>query len=281
MLEPRHSAPAFGAIAGCTGVVITGVVMTRRMSTKGSRLLGIAALAGLLAPATADAQITRVPSGEYRQSIGVNFGWFGMRGTSARDVDDVLLANLEFLAFEIDDFNTATIGGEWLVGIGEYLEAGVGIGYQRRTVPTVYAFVVDDNGTDDPFDDLEIFQELKLRVVPFTATARFLPLGRRGSVQPYVGGGVAVFNWKYREEGEFVDFTDDTIFPARYEASGNAVGPVILAGIRAPVADTWMLGGEVRYQRGEGDTDPERSELLGSKIDLGGWSVNFGVAFRF
>jgi outer membrane protein W len=255
--------------------------MKRRMLTQGSRLLGVMALAVLCAPSTADAQITRVSGSGYRQSFGANIGWFAVRGVDARHAEDVLLANLDFLAFEIDDFNTGTIGAEWLIGVNEYLEAGVGIGYQRRTVPSVYRAVVNDNGTDDPFDDLEIFQELKLRVVPLTGTVRFLPLGRNASFQPYVGGGISLLNWRYSEAGEFVDFTDDTIFNARYVASGNAVGPVFLAGVRAPVADVWLLGGELRYQRGEGDTKPEESQLLGRKVDLGGWSANFGVSFRF
>ncbi len=249
--------------------------MMRRILVQGSRrVLGILGLVALVAPATADAQITRVTGNDYRQSVGVTFGWFGARGEDARVSNDVLLANLDFLAFDIKDFNTGTIAGEWLVGVGDYLEAGVGVGFQRRTVPSVYR--------DFTFDDgFEIAQEMRLRIVPVTGTVRFLPLGRSASVQPYVGGGVSLLNWRYSEFGEFVDFTDDTIFNARYVASGNTVGPLVLAGIRAPVADTWLVGGEIRYQRGEGDTDASETGLLGSKIDLGGWSANFGIHFRF
>lgn len=249
--------------------------MMRRMVVQGAwRVLGVLGFIALVAPATADAQITRVSNNQQRHAVGVTFGWFGVRGEDARVSSDVLLANLDFLAFEIKDFNTGTIGGEWLVGVGEYLEAGVGIGYQRRTVPSVYRDVTFEDGFD-------IAQEMRLRIVPITGTVRFLPLGRAASVQPYVGGGVSLLNWRYSEFGEFVDFTDDTIFNARYTASGNTVGPVILAGLRAPVSDMWLVGGEIRYQRGEGDTDAPTTGLLGDKIDLGGWSANFGIHFRF
>lgn len=248
--------------------------MTKQMVHGLRRVVVMLGLVALAAPATADAQITRVTGNDYRQAVGITFGWFGVRGADARVSDDVLLANLDFLAFDIKDFNTGTIGGEWLVGVGEYLEAGVGIGYQRRTVPSVYR--------DFTFDDgFEIFQEMRLRVVPVTGTVRFLPLGRNASVQPYVGGGVSLLNWRYSEFGEFVDFTDDSIFNARYVASGNTLGPVILAGLRGPVGDAWLVGGEIRYQRGEGDTDAASTGLLGDKIDLGGWSANFGIHFRF
>ncbi len=235
-----------------------------------TRLLMVALL---LVPAVADAQITRV-SGDTKHAVGVTFGYAGLRGEDSRHEDDVLLANLEYLAFDIKDFNTGTIGGEWLVGVGNYLEAGVGIGYQRRTVPTVYLDFTHDDG-------FEIAQELKLRVIPITGTIRFLPTGRNASVQPYFGGGIGAFNWRYSEVGEFVDFRDDSIFRARYSADGTAVGPVLLAGLRAPVGDTWLVGGELRWQRAEGDTNAADTGLLGDKIDLGGWSLNFGFHFRF
>ena len=114
-----------------------------------------------------------------------------------------------------------------------------------------------------------------------TATVRFLPLGRGRGIEPYVGAGIGVFNWRYSEVGEFVDFSDNSVFTNRYVAKGNAVGPVILAGLRAPVADVFSVGGELRYQKAEGDTDAATSGLLSDKIDLGGWTANFMFGFRF
>ena len=37
--------------------------------------------------------------------------------------------NLDFLAFDIKDFNGATFGAEWLVGLGNNFEAGLGVGF--------------------------------------------------------------------------------------------------------------------------------------------------------
>ena len=236
-------------------------------------VLSFLLLGALVMPATADAQITRVSS-DTRHAVGVTFGFFGMRSEDARVADDVLLANLESLAFDISDFNTGTIGGEWLIGLNNYIEAGLGVGYQRRTVPSVYRDFVNEN-------DTEIAQDLKLRVIPFTGTVRFLPVGRNGSFQPYVGGGIAALNWRYSEAGDFVDFNDDSIFRARYVANGTAIGPVFLAGIRGPVGDALTLGGELRYQRAEGDTNAAETGLLADKIDLGGWAANFAIHFRF
>ena len=231
-------------------------------------ILGLAAVMTLAAAPTASAQVTLVES---RQSIGFNLGYFALKGADSRADDDVLLGDLDAFAVDIKDFNGAAFGGDWLFGVSEFVEAGVGAGFYQRTVPSVYAHFTHS-------DDTEIAQDLKLRVVPLTATVRFLPLGR-GSVQPYVGAGIGVFNWRYSEVGEFVDFSDDSIFPARYIAKGNATGPVILGGIRAPVSDVWMVGGEIRYQKAEGDVDTPG--LPGTKLDLGGWTTSFTVHLRF
>lgn len=240
--------------------------MTRLVSF---RLACAAGLAFLVA-APAQAQVTRVES---RQSIGFNLGYFSLRGEDSRDEADVLLADLPSLLFDIKDFNSAQIGGEWLIGLGNYLEAGVGIGFQQRTVPSIYRDFQDLDGS-------EIEQDLKLRVVPMTATVRFLPIGR-GGIEPFVGAGIGVFNWRYSETGEFIDFSDDSIFRDRFSASGNAVGPVVFGGVRVPVGDVFSIGGELRYQKAEGDIDSVDSGLLGEKIDLGGWTTSFTMHLRF
>lgn len=236
--------------------------------------LALALVAAAFTPVNADAQITRVSRSDARNQIVFNVGYFSLRSEDSRTDGDVLVTDLEGLAFDIKDFNGATFGAEYLFGLGDFLEGGVGGSFYQRTVPSVYReFVREDGG--------EIEQDLKLRIAPFAATIRFLPLGRSRGVEPYVGAGIAVFNWRFSETGEFFDAFDNSIFRDNFVADGNAVGPVILAGVRGPVADVFTIGGEVRYQRAEGDTDPETSRMLSDKIDLGGWSANFTFGFRF
>jgi hypothetical protein len=208
----------------------------------------------------------------------VNF-WFGAFTPAREDArsrdddgrsDDVLVNNLSVFDFEINDLDSVTFGGEWLVGLGEYAEAGLGVGFYSDSVDSRYRDLVNENQT-------EIRQEFKLRIIPYTATFRFLPLGRR-SVQPYIGGGIGIFQWRYSESGEWVDF-DSTIFRETYIGDGGAVGPVILGGIRFPLG-SWDLGGEIRYQNAEGDL-PEDQGFSGDKIDLGGFNylLTFNVRF--
>ena len=258
--------------------------MMKRVCSTSLGLSLAAALAVIAPAATADAQVVRISGSDARNTVNFNLGYFNLRGLDSRDEEDVLLVNLigppdgrdpffQTLLFEVDDFNNWTFGGEWLYAVTDHIEVGGGISYYSKDVPSIYADVTDSDGT-------EIFQELSLRVVPMVASVRFLPAGR-GSVEPYVGAGVGFFNWRYSEVGEFVDTATNEIFTSRYSKSGYAVGPVIMGGLRGVVDDAWTIGGEIRWQHALGDTDFEESGLVGRKIDLGGWTANFTVGFRF
>ena len=231
----------------------------------GRRLSGLVAAVALAAalPAAASAQGVLTLSG----------GYFAVRGEDGRPEDDVLRRNLDFLAFDLDDFGGFTINGEYHFPLGDYLEVGGGVGYYQNSVPSVYRDVIDSDGS-------EIFQELKLRVVPFTATARFYPFTRQAPVQPYIGAGLGVFWWRYAETGEWVDDTDDTIFRNSYVDDGAEFGPVILAGVRFPVGDMFAAGGEFRYQDAKPDLDPDQG-FAGDRIDLGGYTWLATFQWRF
>lgn len=221
-----------------------------------------ALLVGLATPSTASAQ----------QSINLFVGGSVPRSLDARSGNDVLVDDLDFLSFNFNHFRGATVGGEWLVGLGDLFEGGLGLGLYSRTTPSVYAGYVNADGS-------EIRQDLKLRVVPFTATFRFLPLGHHDAFVPYIGAGVGVFAWRYSESGQFIDFTDSSIFRNTYVGSGTAAGPVVLGGLRVPVG-SWGLGGEIRYQAAQGNL-PADQEFAGPKIDLGGFNYLFTVNFNF
>ncbi len=226
-------------------------------------IAAVAACIAVLAPATiASAQ----------QTLNFSVGWFTPRGEDARVNGDVLIANRDFLTFDIKDFNSATVGGEWLVPLGRYFEGGAGVAFSRSTVPSVYTSFVDSDGS-------EIEQNLRLRLIPVSFTIRVLPLGQTNPVQPYFGAGLGIFNWRYSETGEFVDFAQAgrPIFRDEFVASGSETGPIAVAGLRF-AGSAISAGGEIRYQKAEADLN---SDFAGNKLDLGGWTYQFTFGFRF
>jgi len=229
-----------------------------------TRLMTSAMLAGAV-------MLTTAGEAAAQQTLNFSLGYFAVQGEDARVDGDVVNANRTFLAFDVSDFNSASVGAEWLVPLGEFLEAGAGISFTRRTVASVYSDFIDNDGT-------EIDQDLRLREVPIALTVRVLPLGQRNALQPYFGAGLGIVNWRYSETGEFIDFGNNReIFRDQFVADGNATGPIVLGGLRYG-GETFSAGGEIRYHSAEGDLD---DRFAGSKIDLGGWTYNFTMGVRF
>ena len=206
----------------------------------------LAVFAGVGAAAPASAQ----------QMLSFSAGGFVVNGEDARVDGDVLVANRDLFGFDIKDFNSGSIGVEWLLPFGEFFEGGVGAAFTSRTVPSVYTDFVNRDGS-------EIEQDIKLRVAPVTVTLRAVPFGRSRPVQLYVGGGVGFFAYRYSEVGDFVDFTDRSVFHDQFVSTGTQVGGVGLVGVRFPIGDALSVGGEVRYQHARASLP---DDFLGSKL---------------
>jgi hypothetical protein len=223
------------------------------------------------------------PSASAQQSVNFFLGGFvpaplDSRGNFTNGIsNDQIVLDQNFLAFRFNSFDGVTFGGEYLVAIGDFIDAGASIGYFQQTVPAFDVNFSNANGSN-------IVADLKLRIVPFTATARVLPLGHRAPVVPYVGGGIAIYGWRYSESGQFVDYTPPVgrtppTFNATFAGSGSAVGPVVLGGVRVPIGPM-APGFEVRWQGGKGDL-PGNQSFSGTKIDLGGINYLFTFEIRF
>lgn len=237
---------------------------------------------------SAVAAFTAAPaSAQVVQSLNVGAGFFVPKGFESRATGDVLVRDAfgEFLpvypdlsdalAFEMKDFRGGQLFGEWNLAFGDHIEVGVGASFYRRSVPTVYYDLVDEFGG-------EIEQSLRLRVIPITGVVRFLPFGRAGDFQPYVGAGVGLFNFRYSEFGRFVDPETLDIYEDRFTTSGAAPGAVVLGGVRVPLGgDVFGLTFEGRYHIATGDTGGLDDGFLDEKIDLGGGQFNAGFLVRF
>jgi len=225
----------------------------------------LVAVAVMGAAAPAQAQISQIAS--------FNVGYYALRAEDARPMGDVIVENLNYLVFDPSELNGGIVGGEWFVGIGDYLDFGAGVSYYKSTAPSIYRNYVNEDGYEIP-------QELKLRVIPVSFVARFLPFSRHAPVVPYAGVGVAAYNWRYSESGEFIDLSDYTVFRASYVDSGTKVGPVYLAGVWVPAGDVFAVGFDFRYQQATADLDPNVG-FFGDKIDIGGYASQFTFQLRF
>src|SRR4051794_22233901 len=86
------------------------------------------------------------PVASAQQQVSFSVGGFSPRSFDGRPSTDVLVNDLDFLAFRVSDFNGPLFGAEYLAGLGNNFDAGLGIGFYQRTVPTVYTEFTNANG---------------------------------------------------------------------------------------------------------------------------------------
>lgn len=196
-----------------------------------------------------------------------------MLPSEGRAPADILLIEHADLEFEISDFNGPTLGGEWLVPLGDRLEAGASVSFWRHTVNAVHARIVDTDGSDLP-------RTMTLRQTPAAITVRYLPLSQSYRVQPYAGGGLVITNWSFTESGNFIEPPRRIFRDEKFSAIGNALGPIFVFGMRL-VGDSVAYGIEGRYHRSRGAFGPIFAHVQAPDIDLGGWTLQATAGLRF
>lgn len=210
-------------------------------------------------------------------TVSFRVGWFMPRGES-----DLWLENVDTFTYDVGDFDNYMIGIEFNWFLNNYFTVGAGFDYYNDKANTEYRDFIGDDG-------FPIQQSFELTAVPIFATLKFMPLGNgspgyggeRGSpFVPWVGAGVTLVAFTYEEVGEFIDFTDDSIFEAQFLTEDEAaLGFHVAGGLVVPIGLKYDVFGEVRYLWAEGDLG---ADFIGfDPIDLGGLSFHFGASYRF
>jgi hypothetical protein len=181
---------------------------------------------------------------------------------------DLWTDNLENLAFDKQDMLGVYCGAELEMEMGRYFTLAVEGGYYSQEVFSAYRDYEHQDGSP-------INQDLSLRITSLEADFKLYPLGYRNVFNPYIGGGVGVYAWKYIQGGEFINFEDGTIY------EGEAYTRTITPGFNA------KAGFVYRFKRSLGISFEARytylkGELSGlfegfNKLDLGGVTFTMGL----
>jgi hypothetical protein len=202
-----------------------------------------------------------------QQSFSFHLGGFSPRSADARVPNDVLVNNLSFLAFNIKDFNSFSLGGEYLVGLGDKFEGGLGIGFQTRTVPTVYLDFVNQNR---PRNRTRISSCASCRSPRPFASCRSVIMD---AVTPYFGAGAGVFPpGATAKPGEFLRPTARS-FRRRSSAADHHRSGHSRSGCAARCRN-WESGFEVPLSGGPKATAADQG-ILRPANDLGGFTYAF------
>jgi hypothetical protein len=253
--------------------------MTRRpLSSRWTAVLAAAALLAAADPALAqaggDGFTFRAPR------VGVTLR-AGLANPTARG--DLFDFATDTLTLGRGDFAGVALAADLSLGRpGSRVDWVLGLGYASASAPSEFRNMI---GTDD----LPIAQTTSFHRVPLTLGARayLAPRGRAigrfawvpARVAPYVGAGVGATWYRFRQEGEFVDYATQDIFFDTFETSGWGPTGYGGAGVDLSLSPLMALTADARYvwarARVGGDFDGF------DRIDLSGLSTTLGITFRF
>jgi opacity protein-like surface antigen len=225
------------------------------------------------------------PAGGWASGIEVRLGGFFPRAQSDLFSDDAELYLKEGRTagtcggapcpgLHTSDWNGLYGGAEFSFNVARHVEMGLSIDGYGRSIPTSYRDFTRPSGAD-------VFQTLKLTLVPVGLSLRAMPMDRYAPVQPYVTVGGDVIFYQYEEFGDFIDFFSKNldISSDSFKSDGAVLGGHAAAGLRVPVGHDFAITGEVRYQLAQ--KKRMGGDFRNNRLDLNGASATLGVRLRF
>ena len=164
-----------------------------------------------------------------------------------------------------------------------------------------FAFPVDLEPADIP-DWYYISHSFKVNSTPVTLSLKISPLGRKGKLVPYVGGGVGLYFWSAALYGEMVDFAplDEFGDPVEYYYTDPVLGDILVypvipvssretemsigyhafGGLQFPIGYRATIDAEVRYHWAKGRfDDPWFVDF--DEFNIGGLALTVGFSYWF
>ena len=248
----------------------------------GRRLLGrtlslaISAIAAIATPSRAqragDGFLFQAPSGSWTFRTGVAVPMAN---------SDIFHQITDQLTLDRSDFSSATFGMALAISVSPRNDVVFDVTYSNVNRGSEFRDWIDNN-------DQPIQQSTSLRRIPLTVgfrhylTSRGRSLGRYAWIPAprslYMGAAIGMMEYKFAQDGDFVDFGTLNVFPDHYES--QAWTPVAhgTLGLDMGLGSFTMLNLEARYTWAKAPMSSDFKDF--DRIDLSGVSFTAGLAFR-
>lgn len=205
--------------------------------------------------------------------LGSQFGKNMFFRIGIQNVDmksDLWEINMQNLALNKTDMQGVSYGLGYEFFINRFMAIDIEAGTYKKVRNTMYRDFTYD-------DDTPINQNLSLSVNSIELNLNLLPIGYRKSFYPYIGVGGGVYIWTFEQWGEFIDFTDDSVYQGFAESRRISFGANAKAGLMVRVGRDlgFSIEGKYRYLKGALGSEFEGFD----KLDLNGWTFSFGIHY--
>jgi hypothetical protein len=233
----------------------------------------------------------------FSDSASVRLGYFIPRAQS-----DLWQIEFENMTFTKSNFQTAVLGFSYEHFLTRELSLVIGFDSYSKIERGDYRDYVGISFTDGDFafpsvyqEDFIISHQLSVSILPIQVSLKLTPFGRKSSFIPYIGGGVSMYIFSVKLQGDMVDFSvDDLIYEDPDYGSVNYY-PVYLADARAetrfafgfqgfagfmiPLASRIAIEAEFKYSYGKGSLGRDFEGF--GKFDLSAYQISLGVNYWF
>jgi hypothetical protein len=233
-------------------------------------------------------------------SLRVGYFWPGAATNILTHPDSLWAIEFDQMSFKMSDYDGWTLGGNYDYFLGKNLNLAFTLDHFYKNRTGYYTdWVVNSLDKGDfafPFDLYEgydILHSFSVSSTPLQLSLKFLPLGRRTRLIPFIGGGATLNLWSVRMSGEMVNFSDPwfftdpilgdvEIYPVDFvngHESGAAFGWHAFGGFQIPIGFRTTIEAEVRYHWAKARFD---DWFVGFEdFDLGGLALTFGLNYWF
>ena len=223
--------------------------------------------------------------------VSFKLGYFFPRASS-----DLWITEFDNMTLQKSDYTSSIFGFSYEYFMSPQIAIQVSIDGRSKQKSGLY---LEYDGLDD-FDgrwaypigsivpDFTPQHQFSVSATPIQMSVKFTPFGRSQRIIPYIGGGVGLYIWSVRLQGEFVDFDDVyedvdlgvLVYPIDFadvrDDNKLAVGFQALGGVIFPLASRISVEAEVKYNFAKGTMN----DFIGfESFDLGG--IQFGLAMNY
>jgi hypothetical protein len=187
------------------------------------------------------------------------------------------------------DFDGATFGASLGIWISPRFDIVLSADHATQSKQSRFENWWEEGPTTSDEDDLPIRQTTRFARTPLALGVRayLLPRGRSigqfawvpARVAPYIGIGAGAMYYEFEQDGDFVDFVDETIFTDILESSGWSATANGTVGFDLSLSPRVALTTEGKYTWAEAAMSEDFVDF--DRIDLSGLSASIGLTFRF
>jgi hypothetical protein len=252
----------------------------------------------------AAALLLLIPALAFSDSLSIRVGYFLPRGVTGSYLnghpDSLWTIELDQMSFRPRDYNASIVGIGYDYFVGKYVNLSLSIDTYNRSEVGYYLDWVSNSLEEGDFAfpyeyylGNDIVHSFRVTITPLQLSLKFLPLGRRAKIVPYVGGGASLFFWNIHMFGDMVDFSDPYIYsdpdlgdvdvyPVVQIASGEngtSLGWHAMGGIQVPIGYRATIDAEARYHNARANLHQLFEGF--EAFELSGWAFTVGLSYWF